>query len=521
MTGYLNALEEKGSVLVLPPDDFYQMPYTWGYYGNDGFIVNMISRPVIVPNEQGYLTTQAELVSAVAGATHALADGDWEALQSIMRALGSQFVLVRQDIDSSFPNRQIVSPTMLSEALKAAPNFVLLRRAGPLELYRLRAPIPAQLEVTTRIATVDSTVPDLRVLKYFPPDTVLISGQPRPGRPAIQQLPNVSSWDEVDARLTYTVTEAPGWKYRVVPLEQGSSLRGSAAGAALPALPNVGIKESPLAPGKVQLSIQGKPILTNGDFKEGIWNPVGDCYDIGGTGALANLGALVVPDASPTRGPALRLSASEDSACEVQWLKWNGGPLRISMLIHHVSGAAPRLCLWQVEIRRCATIAPIADRSGWIDYRTFVTPDESVKTLGLFLYSDATPSGPPTVNEYARVTAVELSGPSAFAVIGQPDKEGIPEPMAVLRTTFSSYWRASNGAPHVVVDGILNGWPLSQGQGAFVVNYLATPSVRLSQLVSAAGALAVVGALVGYTIRSRLRRWRHAKHHSAEVGLVS
>src|SRR5207302_944668 len=98
MTAYINALGERGSLLVLPPDDFYQMPYRWGYYGNDGFIANMISRPVILPNEQGYLTTQTELVSAVSSATQALADHDWAALQSIMGALESPLILVRQDI---------------------------------------------------------------------------------------------------------------------------------------------------------------------------------------------------------------------------------------------------------------------------------------------------------------------------------------------------------------------------------------------------------------------------------------
>ena len=39
MGSYLNGSAPPGNLLVLPQDDFYQMPYTWGYYGADNFIV--------------------------------------------------------------------------------------------------------------------------------------------------------------------------------------------------------------------------------------------------------------------------------------------------------------------------------------------------------------------------------------------------------------------------------------------------------------------------------------------------
>ena len=35
MASYLNGSAPPGNLLVLPEDDFYQMPYTWGYYGAD------------------------------------------------------------------------------------------------------------------------------------------------------------------------------------------------------------------------------------------------------------------------------------------------------------------------------------------------------------------------------------------------------------------------------------------------------------------------------------------------------
>ena len=66
MAQFTDSLPVQGAVLVMPPDDFYQMSYRWGYYGNDGFIADLFKRPVLVPNGQSYFPTSTELVSAVA-----------------------------------------------------------------------------------------------------------------------------------------------------------------------------------------------------------------------------------------------------------------------------------------------------------------------------------------------------------------------------------------------------------------------------------------------------------------------
>src|SRR6185437_15570824 len=41
MASYVSGSAPPGNLLVLPEDDFYQMPYTWGYYGADSFITNL------------------------------------------------------------------------------------------------------------------------------------------------------------------------------------------------------------------------------------------------------------------------------------------------------------------------------------------------------------------------------------------------------------------------------------------------------------------------------------------------
>src|SRR5207245_4531905 len=53
MAEFVNQMPASGSLLVMPPDDFYAMPYLWGYYGGDTFVADSFRRPVLLPNPQG------------------------------------------------------------------------------------------------------------------------------------------------------------------------------------------------------------------------------------------------------------------------------------------------------------------------------------------------------------------------------------------------------------------------------------------------------------------------------------
>ena len=81
MASYLNGSAPPGNLLVLPQDDFYQMPYTWGYYGTDSFITDLIARNVVDPAAQGYAPAQQELMGAVRLVQQGLLAHDWPSVQ--------------------------------------------------------------------------------------------------------------------------------------------------------------------------------------------------------------------------------------------------------------------------------------------------------------------------------------------------------------------------------------------------------------------------------------------------------
>ena len=53
-SNYINNVPGNFRVLQTPGDDFYQIPYTWGYYGSDAIAASLITNPV-VQNTVSYL----------------------------------------------------------------------------------------------------------------------------------------------------------------------------------------------------------------------------------------------------------------------------------------------------------------------------------------------------------------------------------------------------------------------------------------------------------------------------------
>ncbi len=190
MASYLNSSAPVGNLLVLPEDDFYQMPYAWGYYGADTFIRNLIARHVVDAVAQGYAPAQQELMDAVRLVQQGLLAHDWPSVQRTLAAIGTPLLLVRGDVNDAFPGRHITPPAALGRALREDKGMRLVHRAGKLELFALRGRISPTGSVTS-YATVNSAVPDLRDLALLPVGTALISSPMRPSVPALLQLPPV------------------------------------------------------------------------------------------------------------------------------------------------------------------------------------------------------------------------------------------------------------------------------------------------------------------------------------------
>jgi hypothetical protein len=515
MASYLNGSAPPGNLLVLPHDDFYQMPYTWGYYGVDTFITNLIARNVVDPISEGYAPAEQELGAAVRLVQQGLLAHDWKSVHRTLAAIGTPLLLVRGDVDAAFPKRHITPPAALERALRKAPGIRLVHRFGKLELFELRAPTNPTGSVTS-YATVNSAEPNLRDLSLLPAGTALISSPMLPAVPAVLQVPRVAQWRLTGDRLTTRIAEPPGRRYHVKLLSPtgaykrpGASVfrrRARLTGRPHPGHPARLITRTTHRGRHVVKEFSyklGRSLLDDGDFASGTWGAVGDCAAFPGTTATARLSARVLLGHGPAGRPALALSAHADSACESRQLPWRSGPLFVSLWARNVSGVTPRICLWQVPIRTCAAMPPLtpnAAQSRWHHYQAIATPDPRTRSLALFLYADVNRRGALTTNEYSHVVVRRSPVLLQPVVVATPHRHQDDAPaLFTVGGSFSSDWVGPPGDKRVKVDGLRNAW-LGPHSGDYAPSFAPSSQYLMSRVASLLAA--------GLMLALALPRWR-------------
>lgn len=503
MAGYVDQQSGTGALLVLPPDDWYQMPYTW-YYGADAFLPELFTRRVLVPTVAGYTPASEQLVQGVNIDAESILDGNWRQTMAITRAMGAQYILVRGDIDATYPNHSILSPASLAEALSKAPDFSLARRIGPLDLFRLNQNVTSA-GWTSDIVLVDSTTPDWRLFQVLDGDTKIVDASPKQGLPFAEVSPPLDQWNIHESTYVWSAQTPAGWTYRLADLARGSTtpLDPSSRSATLPASSAYSVTYQSA---QVTISAHGRSALAGGGVSSNAWGRVGDCNPVSPDMARDGLNEHLVAGAAPDGTPSLELAASLDSACVSQPLEWLGGPVVISLLARQVRGLPPRICVWETGPNRCASMSSITPGSSWVHFHTTIFPDLNTTSLTLYLYADADQSGDPTIDEYANVGVDSFTSSPNLAVLAEPVSSSSIMLLATS-TTYSSFWAGPSGGIHVLVDGITNGWLTTRIDRGSSASYRPTTifysALLLSAMVYVLMWLAVAAAAIACRRRFR------------------
>lgn len=446
MGRYLNGTNApNGSLLVMPPDDFYQMPYNW-FYGNDSFIVDMLGRHVIVPTAQGYVQTSISLLSALQDESSALLDHRWATAGAILNALDTPLVLVRGDIESEFPGRDIVSPTALATALRNDPEMIAEKNFGPLSIFKIRS---RYQKPWNNIVTVASSVPNLDDLGILAPRTALVTSKPLPGVVSLTQLAPVANWTLTGSQISTHMTLPDNRHYRLA-TSSGTSLKG----IALSLRPLSGRSE---VTATIKMSASGS-LIDNGDFKSGNWGPVGNCQSARPLQNSNDLNGTIVNDVAPGGLPALKLTALFDSACETTVLKWRSGPVLLSLWTRSMNGATPSICVWEQPGNTCAPMPSITASRGWDHFGASFNPVSGTTSLTVFVYANAVTNGGPASVEYANVEVTSIAGAPNLDLIGTPSGVLVKRKLDVLHTSYVATSKGMKGTRHVLVNGLTNGY---------------------------------------------------------------
>jgi arabinofuranan 3-O-arabinosyltransferase len=140
-------------VLVLPLDDYYQMPTTWGFSGVDSISGLLVRHPVLQRHPDGYFGDTPGTAAQIDAVEQALLAGDLTSVPSLLSSLGVSTVIVRHDLITGMPGRTFADGTVLAAAVARLPGSTRVVE-GPLDIWRL-----ADSGATVSTASAPLTVP--------------------------------------------------------------------------------------------------------------------------------------------------------------------------------------------------------------------------------------------------------------------------------------------------------------------------------------------------------------------------
>lgn len=486
MADYVNRNVPTGNrVLVLPLDDYYQMPYSW-YYGADDFVEGLFRPNVINPMPGGYATAPPTLVSLIGEFESSILSKNFAVANGLLRLLDVREILVRTDVISKWTGRHIANARILSQNLGEDHSLKLLTHIGRLWLFRRIG--TSSLEGAA-IATVNSAEPSTGLLDAVTGKWSLVSHHQIRGMMSFREIGLLHTWTDVDGHPSTTVSLRDGWRYEIVDLTNLDRPVGTM------------VKISADRNERTTYRV----VLTRRAWFENVPSPAGwnvndpgNCYNA----VSAPKGSIFAhQSALPGNGYTIGLGASVDSACVWTKLDWRNGSFIFGLRSKSSNSSVnPRVCFWELPLFKCAVTPAIPASRGWHDTKFLVHPDPGTKNILLYLYADAGYPGVTVREWYSRITVTSVESTPEFAIIGYPFRPNHSSVLVTAHSSYSDMWRANvPGAIHVKLDGLYNSWilPSSEDRMNFHATFEPTRQLRIVAAVLFLLSLCLLGAPVG------------------------
>jgi hypothetical protein len=135
---WLNNQTGDFEILITPLDDYYQVPYSWGYYGSDSFLERFIQKPIISPCYTSSYTINPNTTMLMNQLRDAIKYNRTEEFETIMKLLNVKYILQRNDLDYEYmasTNRDIMKPDEMRKFLLNQPNITLVKTIEKIDIY--------------------------------------------------------------------------------------------------------------------------------------------------------------------------------------------------------------------------------------------------------------------------------------------------------------------------------------------------------------------------------------------------
>lgn len=456
----INADPRPGKVLILPLDDYYQMPTTWGYSGVDSIANLLIQHPVVQRKPDGYFGDVAGFSAVVQSVETALLTGDLKPVPRLLDVLGVGRVIVRNDLVRGLPGRTYADGRDLTKAMSRVEG-VTLESSGPLDVYAFEGGTnPTVRTYDNVLAGTDRPEATASAIGSSGAATAVLQAPPDPSGtdPAVVDRRLKSTDDVVDwpvpavdagSPTATFVLKQPGTfnlGVRSIAPPVYSAAHSAAAGEVVLIDPTRVTVDGRTQPGRpaIRIPVPGvRPLaLSAGERTVSLddWTD-GTRAATFPIGASTDVQVLAATDAQPKVSgysraydcnnyeprpveslglqrellpgqSGVRLSALDHAACSAVTAAKvvPGTTYRIRAEYRHVKGQRPAICIVQDATDECELAPRLKATGRWTRFEDFVTAKSSTRSIAVLLYANAgTRFSGGSISEYRNVSIEALN----------------------------------------------------------------------------------------------------------------
>jgi hypothetical protein len=218
-TDWLNNQPGDYKILITPPDDFYMMPYTWGYYGTEDFIARFIQKPILLTYYAPY-RINPETAATLDYLGKTISDNRTDQFKALLDLLNVRYILQRNDVQSNFTgsnillSRNILSSDQMKTFLTQQPYIHLVQEFGQLCIYEYMGSKPyVYVQSLTSLQQTLIKIENVTTLDRFWDFTLPVDLQEWISlSPQVQWDANVSFGLDGDALKVELWNSTYGWK---------------------------------------------------------------------------------------------------------------------------------------------------------------------------------------------------------------------------------------------------------------------------------------------------------------------
>ncbi|MER7072450.1 hypothetical protein [Terrabacter sp. NPDC000476] len=463
-----------GKVLVLPLDDYYQMPTTWGFFGVDSIANLLFEHPVVQRKPDGYFGDVPGLNADVQAIETALVTGDLAPVPRLLDAVGVSRVIVRHDLVRGLPGRHFADDRVITAAMLRVPGLTRTR-SGTLDLWQVGDGSSPTVRTFDRVLDAPARPTAVAAALAGVDTRTALAAAPLPeAAPGVAVDTSVAATNDVvewpvpasdtgSATSTFTLRTAGTFTLaqraraaavlRPVVTPAGVELRDPTAvavdGTVVSRRPTTTVAV-PAGRAPVAVVANGRTVALDGWGRGSLPTTqvaVPPSITVGAATAVTVLApvrqaARVSPlsavydcnnyEPRPTSelgmrrdllgsGAArvVRLTARDHAACtrlDVTGVH-AGQVVRVRLSYRQLSGKRPQVCVWQVGVDGCADAPRSRLGRSWSTFETFVHVAPGVTRLQVVLHADVGQRiVEPTVTDYRGMT-VDLLEPAVSTTV--------------------------------------------------------------------------------------------------------